>query len=95
MKLRVKANGAVMFRCPGCECVHRLNTTWQISGTPESPTIRPSVLVTQWDKGTCHSFVTDGQIQFLDDCGHALKGQTVPLPEYAPDEYELADEASR
>lgn len=28
----------------------------------------------------CHSFVRDGQIQFLDDCSHDLKGQTVPLP---------------
>ena len=27
----------------------------------------------------CHSFVRDGQIQFLDDCTHALAGQTVPL----------------
>lgn len=29
----------------------------------------------------CHSFVTDGQIQFLGDCTHALAGKTVPLPE--------------
>lgn len=27
----------------------------------------------------CHSFVTDGQIQFLPDCSHDLAGQTVPL----------------
>jgi len=27
----------------------------------------------------CHSFVRDGQIQFLSDCTHALAGQTVPL----------------
>lgn len=27
----------------------------------------------------CHSFVTNGQIQFLSDCSHALAGQTVPL----------------
>ncbi|TGV39244.1 ammonia monooxygenase, partial [bacterium M00.F.Ca.ET.168.01.1.1] len=27
----------------------------------------------------CHSFVTDGQIQFLSDCTHALAGQTVAL----------------
>ena len=27
----------------------------------------------------CHSFVTDGKIQFLGDCTHALAGQTVPL----------------
>ncbi|WP_244622606.1 DUF6527 family protein [Microvirga brassicacearum] len=30
----------------------------------------------------CHSFVTDGKIQFLDDCTHALAGQTVPLPPF-------------
>ena len=27
----------------------------------------------------CHSFVTDGSIQFLGDCTHELKGQTVKL----------------
>lgn len=30
----------------------------------------------------CHSFVTDGQIQFLTDCTHAMAGQTVPLPNF-------------
>lgn len=29
----------------------------------------------------CHSFVTDGKIQFLDDCTHSLAGQTVDLPD--------------
>lgn len=28
----------------------------------------------------CHSYVTNGHIQFLNDCTHALAGQTVPLP---------------
>jgi hypothetical protein len=32
----------------------------------------------------CHSFVTDGRIQFLGDCTHALAGQTVDLPEVEP-----------
>jgi len=27
----------------------------------------------------CHSFVTDGMIQFLSDCTHELVGQTVEL----------------
>ena len=27
----------------------------------------------------CHSHITDGNIQFLGDCTHDLKGQTVPL----------------
>lgn len=30
----------------------------------------------------CHSFVTDGRIQFLSDCTHALAGQTADLPEF-------------
>ncbi len=30
----------------------------------------------------CHSFVTDGRIQFLGDCSHALVGQTVDLPDF-------------
>ena len=29
----------------------------------------------------CHSFIREGQIQFLPDCSHALSGQTVDLPE--------------
>lgn len=32
--------------------------------------------------GVCHSYVTDGRIQFLSDCTHALAGQTVDLPEF-------------
>ncbi len=30
----------------------------------------------------CHSFVTDGRIQFLSDCTHALAGQTVDIPDF-------------
>lgn len=30
----------------------------------------------------CHSFVTNGQIQFLGDCTHALANQTVDLPDW-------------
>lgn len=33
----------------------------------------------------CHSFVTDGRIQFLGDCTHALAGQTVDLPDLEKD----------
>lgn len=34
-----------------------------------------------WKCYQCHSFVTDGKIQFLSDCSHALAGQTVELPD--------------
>lgn len=30
----------------------------------------------------CHSFITNGKIQFLNDCTHKLSAQTVELPEY-------------
>lgn len=30
----------------------------------------------------CHSFVVDGQIQYLGDCTHHLAGRTLPLPAF-------------
>lgn len=42
----------------------------------------------EWDKApwpqtkqrhVCHTFVTDGQIQYLGDCTHALAGKTIPM----------------
>lgn len=58
---------------------------WGFNGSTERPTLTPSVLVRQrWGNETqdrvCHSFVTDGRIQYLSDCTHALAGQTVDLP---------------
>jgi hypothetical protein len=51
----------------------------------DRPTFSPSILVTwEWGerrgKKVCHSYVREGQIQFLGDCTHKLAGQTVPLP---------------
>lgn len=37
---------------------------------------------TDYTCGICHSFVRDGEIQFLTDSTHHLAGQTVPLPEF-------------
>jgi hypothetical protein len=68
---------------------------WSWNGNAEKPTFTPSVLVrgaaedtpdrTKGNGGfnpdaVCHSFVTDGKIQFLGDCTHALAGQTIDLP---------------
>jgi len=33
----------------------------------------------------CHSFITNGRIQFLNDCTHVLAGQTVDLPDFDED----------
>jgi len=69
-----------MVFCPGCKCGHLFDSRWTFNGDMVKPTFRASMLVNQHDpKSRCHSFVTDGQIQFLDDCAHELKGKTVPL----------------
>lgn len=55
---------------------------WSFNGDLDRPTFSPSILVYPSHKqGRCHSFVRDGKIEFLGDCDHALKGQTVELPE--------------
>ncbi len=38
------------------------------------------------EKFVCHSFVTSGRIQFLNDCTHELAGQTVDLLEVKADD---------
>jgi hypothetical protein len=79
------------FRCPGCNDWHVLKD-WTFNGSLEKPTFTPSVLVhshkaladddvTVIMTPRCHSFVTDGRIQFLADSTHALSGQTVDLPD--------------
>lgn len=67
---------------------------WTWNGNAERPTFQPSILVRfdHWVppraahqtkvEEVCHSFVTDGRIQFLGDCTHALAGQTVDIPDW-------------
>lgn len=57
---------------------------WTWNGDFDKPTVHPSILVTtKYPDRTdvCHSFITNGRIQFLTDSTHALAGQTVELPE--------------
>lgn len=55
--------------------------TWTWNESRDTPTLTPSLLTKYSDAYVCHCFVTDGKIQFLTDCTHALAGQTVELPE--------------
>lgn len=80
------------FRCPGCGDVHIIPTAgaraWQYNGNMDAPTFRPSILARYYNgekvHAICHSFVTDGKIQFLGDCTHHLKNQIVDLPIVKP-----------
>lgn len=55
---------------------------WSWNGDIEKPTLRPSVLTTREHISLrCHTWVNDGKAQFLDDCSHELRGQTVDMLE--------------
>lgn len=83
----------VSFKCPGCKGSHVIpfqrpphrskEITWQFNNDLERPTLKPSILARAYEDqkvvDICHSFVTDGKIQFLSDCTHAFAGKTVPL----------------
>lgn len=99
-KLRSVEGGRVMFWCPGCDGAHRVGVgqgpgpRWGYNGNADAPTFTPSVLFTYNgpDAGidgtptaVCHFFVTNGRIQFLNDCTHTLAGQTVDLPDFDED----------
>jgi len=70
-----------MIHCPGCGHGHLFDARWTFNGDVDKPTFKPSMLVNANMPGhiRCHSFVTDGEIRFLNDCDHDLKGQTVKL----------------
>lgn len=92
--MRSAEGGYLFFWCPGCDGAHMVGVgegsgpRWGYNGNPDAPTLTPSVFVNapgphHYDGAeTCHSFVTDGRIQFLNDCTHALAGQTVDLPDF-------------
>lgn len=91
-----------VFHCPGCSYEHPFEVKapngqgWTWNGSLNHPTFSPSLLVYGSGEpgGTprCHSFVRDGKIQFLSDCGHKLAGQTVDLPDWdGPDDRDEED----
>lgn len=68
---------------------------WSFNGDYTNPTFAPSILVHTGalvnpshvqhpdDPPTlCHSFVTNGSIEYLNDCTHNLAGKTIGLPNF-------------
>jgi hypothetical protein len=64
---------------------------WTWDGNTEQPTFSPSMSIKHgpgpcWEPGdgtgieVCHYFLRAGQIEFLEDCTHFMRGRTVPLP---------------
>lgn len=82
----VRVADRVRIWCPGCDTVHEVRVegefAWAWNRVLSSRiTLNPSILVRKANADDrCHSYVAGGQIQFLEDCSHALKGTTHPLP---------------
>lgn len=75
------------YNCPGCGYEHAFalktdggHHTFNMD--LENPTVSPSLVQDFTPGKMCHSFIKKGMIQFLNDCFHGLKGQTVELPHY-------------
>jgi hypothetical protein len=83
---------AVWIFCPGCQALHmprfrcpehggpKKGPVWD--GDPNSNpfTMSPSLLIYETAASPrCHSFIRNGQWQYLHDCTHLLRGKTVPL----------------
>lgn len=58
---------------------------WTFNGNRERPSFQASMLVRGSDKDgkelRCHLFVTNGKIQYLGDCTHALAGKIIDMVE--------------
>ena len=75
-----------LYMCLGCGYEHAFvlrseGGNHSFNMDLENPTVLPS-LMQDFTKGRrCHSFIRNGRIQYLSDCWHDLKGQTIELPE--------------
>jgi hypothetical protein len=84
----LNSKGNYIFYCLGCEANHLISTTPKggtyhtLTGTLAKPTVRASILVSGNRKlgvPHCHAYITEGMIEYLDDCSHNLAGKTVPM----------------
>ena len=81
----------IIFYCPACKCCHSIkvyedsNKGWTWNGDDDKPTFSPSLLVNKNQRNPmapiCHSYVRGGKIEYLNDCTHDFKGNTIDMEE--------------
>lgn len=98
MKTRAVTNGGqpagFLVWCPACDDSHYFKD-WTFNGDHEAPTFSPSMLVRysvgdpsdQASGRVCHSYLTEGVWNYLDDCTHTMRGKKVPAPEWPKPDY--------
>lgn len=86
----VDGGKGLVFFCPGCKFYHSFTIElgsdknkplWTWNEDLEKPTFSPSLLVNGTTDMRCHSYVRDGKIEYLSDCWHESRGQTVDMQE--------------
>lgn len=78
-----------LYYCEGCKEEHAFGIKSDGYGGHhefnldlDNPTVSPSLLQNFIPDRICHSYIINGQIQYLDDCWHELKGKTITLSDY-------------
>jgi len=75
------------YMCLGCGYTHVFGLKGegghhQFNMDLENPSVSPSLLQNFGGASKlCHSFITDGRIQYLSDCQHELAGKVIELPQ--------------
>lgn len=84
----VSGGVGLAFYCPGCKMDHSVaispaqnvvGASWTWNGDMDKPTFEPSIGTFMGTYRQCHLFIRDGRIEFLSDCTHELRGQTVEM----------------
>lgn len=85
VKLDTNKGGAYVITSPATGQNVVFDERWNFNGDYERPTFRPSMImkypVENPEIGNVreHFFVTDGKIQYLQDCNHEMRGKTVEM----------------
>ena len=75
-----------MYFCKGCGKTHVFGLKAEgghhnFNMDLEVPTVTPSLVQNFTPGQMCHSYINAGKIEYLSDCYHELKGQTIELPD--------------
>lgn len=89
MRAQLTSDRWLQWFCEGCQEHHGVPiegaNAWRWNGSTDNPTLHPSVLINRGrsnpTRHTCHMWITEGRVQFLGDCTHALAGKTTDIPE--------------
>lgn len=73
-----------VFDCPACGEEHTVTNEFGFNGDINNPTFDEPVKVIGAGESVCHFRITDGMIEFNDDCTHAMAGEYMEMLDMEP-----------